>query len=148
MLVQIFRTKLPHHRFFKQLTNVLCLSFEHSSLVGNTHTFQIRIWVKTSRISLAKFSKKLIAVAPMQDIIADIFSFLQIQHNQILVSKRTRSNSFLVLVLTVNNRSVIPLFVLFNSIPNLRNPRTSSINNLAALIIKQLHFLDARPKSR
>ena len=57
---------------------------------------------------------------PLRNVVGDVLRLLQVQHNQVLTRKRAGGHGFFVVVLTVDDGSVLFFLVLFHRVPNFR----------------------------
>ena len=117
-------------------------------MIRHTHPIEIPIGIEPLRTGLGKLSEKFCLISAVQNIVADVFRLLHIQHNQIFIGKGTCGDRFLMVVFPMNDRGVITFFVFFNAVPHLRHPRTSGVYDDATAIVQQLHFLHTGPKRR
>src|SRR4029453_5325566 len=74
MVVDIVRSILLQHCALEQLADLLGLTFEHRSLIGNAHPDKMLIRIETGRRCLPEFAQKLVARSAVQHIPTKPFS--------------------------------------------------------------------------
>lgn len=135
MLVGIDGSVLGHHCLLQQLSNRSRLLLVHCSLVGQANILQHGVWIKSLGNGLGKVFHERVAVTTILNIVRHHFRFLVVLDANVVFAKADRGDRFLVLVLSVNNRGLSSLLVLVDSVPNLGDPRASSVDDFDILMI-------------
>ncbi len=86
VLRQLRGTVTLFHGVSEPPLHVLGFAAQHRGLVGHANGLQMHIRVKARRISAAEFLEKLLFVAAVHDVIADVIGFGQREHHQVMTA--------------------------------------------------------------
>ena len=72
------------HGLLETLLNLFRLATQHGGLIGNAHGHQMQIGIKARRIGPLETVQKLIPVATVKDVIANVVGLGEVEHHQIM----------------------------------------------------------------
>src|SRR5207248_1338735 len=113
---------------------------QHRGLIGHADGFQMHIGIKAGGVRTAELIEKLLLVTAIPDVIADVISIGQREHDDVMplaVTKcaRTGGFGFFVFGLAVNDRSHTLARIFTHPLPNAHDVAARGIDDLATVIL-------------
>ena len=141
MLIHLRLAVLLDHGRFEAALHFLGFATQHGGLVGHADGVQDGVGVKTGGIGALELLEELLLVAAIQDVVADVVGFIQVENDEIMTvavgaGLRSGGLGFLVLGFAVDDAGDGFLGILAHAFPDTHHVAAGRVHQLAALFLE------------